>query len=744
MRPLLPFWSAVLKRLLFPVLALVALSAAACGGGGGTTPVAPATPTPTPHAGPTAVPIPSPSASPAVVLLSGGGYTLQFTIPPITTGSTATMNAVLQTTLPSGVNAPQAHSTLKHMVAVRPLATTFNGLAYLVVSSTADVGFSSAPSFQFTVPAGAIPAGDSTYLLFWDPNVGPLNGWINLLGPGAISGNTVTFPGVQTGVNLLANTQYIYALAVSSQTQPTATPAPTPTPVPSPSSLPAYCNTTYANPSPNPGGAKLYLTDDSGLNVPLIVYITETNTATPLFLDAHQNFTSTSPVPLPAACFSTTLHSSGTVPLVIPNNTAGGHIYLAYAPAQGSTVPNPFSGSTSSGPQEDFGSSPFPWDFVEYGVNSNPALIIDTTQVTALGLPLELSVGTSAPLPVTGPSCGTTALPTIVGVTSCNYAAIFAAMEADPVYKALVIAQDFNGIPYDLRILNPQQSATASSFPWNVFGDQAFLPKPSPSACAGSTSNGYLGCVLASYAQTPRMYTTNRKIVAGTLASGDVYCVSSDGSSNFIMTDVGQTPASTACQGSYTPAPSPTGAPVNPFYMPVQEFTYGLPPAVDTGNMVSGCKDSLLFGTPWGLANVDSSPGQGHVFATQDAFALWKALSGEIIYGTALSTNEHPIGGFANPASLSPPFAPMFADPLYDDYDLILHTNFDNYLAYGLPYDDMFGWATTLHYNNSGSIAIRVNAVPQASATTNPSPVPSATPSSCPTLPNEVGATPAP
>lgn len=702
-----------------------------------------ATPTPTPHAGPTAVPIPSPSASPAVVFLSGGGYTLQFTIPPITVGSTATMNAVLQTTLPSGVNAPQAHSTLKHMVAVRPLATTFNGLAYLVVSSTANVGFSSAPSFQFTVPAGAIPAGDSTYVLFWDPNVGPLNGWTNLLGPGAISGNTVTFPGVQTGVNLLANTQYIYALAVSSQTQPTASPAPTPTATATPTSLPAYCTTTYAHPSPNPGGGTLYLTDDSGLNVPLIVYITSTNTQTPLFLDQNQNFTSTVPVPLPAACFSSTLNSSGTVPLVIPNNTSGGHIYITYAtPAPGGAVPNPFLGANSSGPNPNYSGSPFPWDFIEYGVNNNPALIIDTTQVVAIGLPLELSVGTGAPLPVTGPTCSTSGPTTIVGVTSCNYAAIFSAMSLDPQYKNLVIAQPFNNTPYDLRILNPQESPSYSSFAWNLLGDPAFIPNPSPAVCSGvTTTNGYLSCVLASYKQTSRMYTTDKSIVSGTNGSGDTYCVGSDGSANFILTDVGPNPPSTICQGTYTPEPSAVGAPVNPFYMPAQEFTYGVPPAADGGG---ACKLALLFGTPWGLANIDSAPGQGHIFATQDAFALWKAISGELLYGTALSNNEHPVGHFANAATLPPPFSPMFADPLYDTYDKIVHTYFDNNQAYGLPYDDMFSWSSSLKYNNSGSIAVRVNAVPTAAAASSPSPIPSATPMVCPALPAEVGATPAP
>ncbi|HEX5274814.1 MAG TPA: beta-1,3-glucanase family protein [Candidatus Rubrimentiphilum sp.] len=523
-----------------------------------------------------------------------------------------------------------------------------------------------------------------------------------------------------------------------------------------PQNLPAYC-AAYANPSPNPSGATIYITDDSGLNVPLIVYVVrkpgKQNPAPIAWLDANQNFTSSVPVPLPAACFSTTLNSSSTVKFVTPDGMDGGRWYFVYAtpvPGHPEQVPNPMASALDAGPGFSYASAPYPYDFVEGGTTNDSALIIDTTQVDALGLPMDLSTQpASAPLPIR-PACGSTTL--VVGVSSCNFANIFRDMNADPVYGKLVIAQPFNGTNYDLRILNPQQAAGVSAFEWNVLGDASALPAPLPSPCTGPTTYGYLSCVMSSYKTTPRMYSSNRTVVAGAIGSGDIYCVSSDDNSNFIMTDVGPGPGSAApvpssppmCNAGYTPAPNRPGAPVNPFKMPVQEFLYGIPPANDGGG---GCKLALLLSQPWGLANVDNNgiagvPQDGHIFHTNDAFALWKAMNAEFVYGTALSTQEHPVGYFYSSTGntfMPPSFSPLFADPMFDTYAVILHKYFDNNRAYALAFDDFFDFATTLHYNYSHAISVRINPLPVAVATSSPNPVASPVPNPCPAIPANVG-----
>ncbi len=519
-----------------------------------------------------------------------------------------------------------------------------------------------------------------------------------------------------------------------------------------PQNLPAYCG-AYANPSPHPSGATIYITDNSQLNVPLLVYVIrkpgKQNPAPIAWLDANQNFTSSIPVPLPAACFSTTLNSSSTVKFVTPDGMDGGRWYFVYAtpvPGHPEQVPNPLAGE----PSFAYNQAPYPFDAVEGGTTNDGALIIDTTQVDALGLPMDLSVQpATAPLPVR-PACGGTTL--VVGVSSCNFANIFRDMSADAVYGKLVIAQPFNGTNYDLRILSPQKAPGLSAFQWNVLGDPSGLPTPLPPSCTGPTTRGYLSCIMSDYQKTPRMYTTNLTVVAGARGSGDIYCVSSDGTSNFIMTDVGPGPNAAApvpssapmCNAPYTPAPSRPGAPVNPFNMPVQEFLYGIPPVADdpSGN----CKLALLLSQPWGLANVDNSIESGnttgHIFHTNDAFALWKAMNAEFVYGTALSKDEHPVGYFYTHSgnSLLPPlFSPLFADPMFDTYALILHKYFDSNRAYALAYDDFLALAPTLQYNYSHAISVRINPLPVAAATSNPNPVPPPVPGDCTTLQSGIG-----
>lgn len=726
-------------RFFFPLLIVLAATAAACGGGGGGSVIP--SPTATPHAGPTTIPV---GPTPDVVNLSGDGYTLQFTVPPVVTGTTATMSAALQTALPSGTVAPNVGANVK-------------GLVYLIVSTTASIGFSSAPSFQFTMPSGTtIASGSSAYLLFWDPKISTSGGWVTLLGPGTVNGQVVTFPGVKTGVNLDANTQYIYALAITTAPVPTATPAPTPTPTPAatatPAALPADCPTTFVSAS---GGIPLQITDDSGLSgAQLIVYATSTSNNEWLSYDG--TFDSAAAVPMPAACFSTTTGSPGKQPLNIPSGSIGGHIYFVYAPytSGSTTIPNPFSGVPISGQNPGYAAyhaNPYPWDFIEYGT-AKSGTTIDTTQVVSLGLPLELSTG-ATPLPVTtagpmpvAPVSGTPVpCPTngpaaqIVGVTSCNFANVFLALESISQYKNLVVAQPFGttATPYDTQIVSPGYGQF-TSFDWNLFADS--LPAPTPAVCPSPATYGYLSCVLVSYQNTPRLFTS---VVSGAGSvgagpdhvTGDNYCVTSDGAANFEATDVGP-------NGTCTSTPNPTGTPY-PFHINVANFMYGIPPENDNGG-TANCKGQLLYGQPWGLADINGTSeaiatgnASGHLFAFDDAFALWKALSADLVYGTAMATppppQTHPIA----PSGASAIRTTLFQDSMYDEYDSVLHTYFDSNLAYGLPYDDTYKLESGVLWNITTPVSpidVRINQIPVAAGTLPASVSPVAMPSPCPAL----------
>lgn len=724
-------------RFFFPLLFVLAAVAAACGGGRGVTPPAP-TPSPTPHPGPTNVPV---GPTPQAVLLSGGGYTLSFTVPPIVTGNTSTMNAVLQTTLPSGTVAPQ---TLKHhSTAVRPLAQNFSGMVYLIVSTKDDIGFSSAPSFTYTMPAGTtIASGSLTYILYWDPAV---SNWVNLLGPGTVSGQTVTFPSVQTGIQLSANTQYIYALAQSLQPVPTASPAPTPTvrpttaptASPTPASVAVNCNAMNYSP-PSGGGIPLHITDDSGVGAALIVYVKNGGVG---WLAANGGWNAT-PNPLPAACFSTTKGASSTLPpLIIPYNVPGGRIYFAYAtpvpsPNPGATaaIPNPFAGVGLGEPNVGYTPNPYPWDKIEFGtiVSKNP--VIDTTQVDALALPLELSVspnGTPLPDDTPGPCVANPVTPGVgpYGVTSCKFAAVFNAIEGmnDGVhgYQSSVFTGYFNSKLLDLQVVSPQH-AGSTSFDWNMYSDASV---PVSTSCPNGGS--YLSCVLASYASTPRLFTSN---VSGAGVPGPVwdnYCAGSDGSSNFLFTDVG---TSTSCN----PVVPKSGAPApNPFKMPLQVFTYGTVPNPSPSPMPTItpppflCQYNLVFSQPFGTAYV----GPNELFANSTAFAMWKALVSDLNLGTALNNTPglvHPIG---------PPLSQMFQDPLYNVYDKVMHDNFNGGFAYGIAYDDQYGLesGTPLTQMND-SINVRINPIPAASSVLPGSaPTAVAAPNPCPSTPPGIG-----
>jgi hypothetical protein len=697
-------------RALFPAFVFAAIAIAGCGGGGGG--ATPGTPTPGPSATASVGP------SPATVTLAGGGYTLSFVVPSETTGTTATITATLTTTAPAGVVALQA------LQRAPKVTSTDAPLVYLTVTTTAQVGFASRPSLVFTLPsASTIPSGDNAYVFFYDPTYGTWTNWLN----GTISGSTVTFTGAAGGFILKPNVQYVLALAHNVQSMPTAPPAPTPSPTPS--AIAAYCSTYSSNTSA--GAVPVNITDDSGLGALLIVYVT--NAGNNMFMDQSGNFTQTTAYPIPAACFSTTSGSlAASKPLNIPSGVTGGRVYFAYAtPAPGGAVPNPFGTALTSGPNVGYATG-YPWDKIEYATTAGA--VIDTTQVDALGLPLELSV-TGGALPQARrqtqafPAACPTSAPGIVGVTSCNYANIFQVMGGVSEYSKLVVTQNFNGRLIDMQIVAPKDSVSFTSFQWNLFALSSFLPSPTPTICPGSQPNGYITCLLAAYNTTlaqARLYETTG--IGANNVSGHNYCATSDGTANFIFTDVG---SATSCANA-VPNPSPA-MPVNPINMPISELAYGVPPAADGGG---GCKQDILFSQPWGNASVNTSVSPGHIFAYADAFALWKDLTADINRGSMLTTTmAHPVG------ITTPTMGLFFGDPMFNTYAQVLHTYFNNNLAYAIAYDDLgtpTGFESGVIWNSPESFNVRINAVPAAS-TASGAPTPVAVPSPCANLPTGVG-----
>jgi len=731
-------------RKLLPVLAIlvggVALALAGCGGGGGST---------TPLVGP--VPTAAASAnipvgpSPATAVISGGGYTLTFTVPAISGGTTATISAALTTMAPLGVPTPSSVSRGPASMKRTPstVGVPLTNLVYLTVKSSATLTLGSVPSFTYTLPAGVtVPSGSSAYVLFYDPSQSA-TGWLPVLGPGTVNGQNVTFAGVSSTFTLTAGLQYVYALVLANQVLPSPIPSPGIAPTP------ADCPSNFTSAA---GGAPLQITDDSGLsNAQLVVYV-QNGTS---WLSNDGTFDASAPNPLPAACFKTTTGSSGTQPLNIPLG-AGGRIYFAYGPTPSpgsSTIPNPFSGQNLGGPNPGYSANPFPWDFVEYGTTAGAT--IDTTQVDALQLPLELSVG-ATPLPATAPGAmptlpppGATPAPcptngpatAIVGVTGCNFANVFLAIEQLSSYAPLVVAQPFLGQTYDLQVVAPHSASGTTAFQWNLFGNS--LPSPIPAICPANPPYGYLSCVLAAYKASPQLFTS---VVPGAgpvgsgpdFVTGDNYCVTSDGTKNFLATDVGPT-------GTCLSTPNPTGTPY-PFHINVANFMYGTPPVNDNGG-VSVCKTDLFFQQPWGLANINGTSeaiatgnANGHLFAFDDSFALWKALTADIDYGTALVTppagQTHPIA----PSGPSQIFTTLFQDPMFDRYDYILHTYFDSNLTYGTAYDDLYKLESGVTWYAPDPIDVRINAIPTSAVTLPSQPItPVGVPSPCNALQAPIG-----
>jgi hypothetical protein len=200
---------------LFPIVALLAITVAGCSGSSSSTLVAT-------NPGGTLMAGTSPGST---SVTHPSGYNVNITLPSTADGSSGTISVTLSTTLPAGVAAPAALART-----ALTIGATLTPMLYMVLTPSATVTFTSTPGFSFVLPSGtAIAAGSSPFVGFYDP-AQSTTGWVTLLGPGAVGGQTITFPAATGSLTLKAGTSYSFLLFSTAQSlranPPQAAPAP--------------------------------------------------------------------------------------------------------------------------------------------------------------------------------------------------------------------------------------------------------------------------------------------------------------------------------------------------------------------------------------------------------------------------------------------------------------------------------------------------------------------------------------
>lgn len=184
-----------------------------------------ATPTPAPTGqtpAPISVPLPSPTASAGV----SGSVAL-----PAGSGSSIPAGTTLAQTLTN--QAPSGISTLVTLLRSRLAAPNISIIAYVGEEFSAPVTLSAPPSFSFTLSPSNIVSGASYYVALYDPMNAALGWQLGFEGPGALSGDSLSFTGTGGAMTFAANQQYWFGLYAASTAAATPTPAPSATPVPS-------------------------------------------------------------------------------------------------------------------------------------------------------------------------------------------------------------------------------------------------------------------------------------------------------------------------------------------------------------------------------------------------------------------------------------------------------------------------------------------------------------------------------
>jgi hypothetical protein len=185
------------------VTALAASLLSACGGGS----VAQ-----TPSAVPVNTTLTVGQSASNTTLIDPSGYVATFSLPATSDGSTGTVKVSISTTLPAGIAAPAA--TVR---APQAIGTSVAPLVYVTLLPSSTVRFNATPAFSFTLPGGTLlTTGSSAYVAYYDPAKSD-TGWVPVLGPGTVSGQTIAFPATTGAVKLTAGSQYTFALFTSAQ-----------------------------------------------------------------------------------------------------------------------------------------------------------------------------------------------------------------------------------------------------------------------------------------------------------------------------------------------------------------------------------------------------------------------------------------------------------------------------------------------------------------------------------------------
>jgi hypothetical protein len=172
-----------------------------------------------------------------------GGFTAAVALHGVVADAASTLTGTLSLNAPANVPAVKAHLRSRASI-----GGTFNAVAYATLSSRLGLSSSGSPAFTFTFPGTiAVPTGRAFYVALLDP-ANLANGWNAFLGPGIVSGQTVTFSGAGIHTEFAAGKVYAYALISTVQTLsvPTAAPSSTPSPTPSPSPSPTPFVATLA------------------------------------------------------------------------------------------------------------------------------------------------------------------------------------------------------------------------------------------------------------------------------------------------------------------------------------------------------------------------------------------------------------------------------------------------------------------------------------------------------------------
>lgn len=521
--------------------------------------------------------------------------------------------------------------------------------------------------------------------------------WKTLPVKGVLSGNKLTFDvPVATDRSIPRGSEYF---AFACATAPTPSPSTSPSSSPTSPPTPADCQ-TYHTPSPNSNSApqKISIVDDSGTGAQIYLYVVTGappagGTQTQYLATNGQltNFVAkaTAP-PFPLACFPGSTGGKGqSFELPPPTNAnQSANLYIAYAPPLpkgGVPNPLPFVGTSNGGydgPSLDWtaklpgGASEYvstPFDYVEYTL---PNGITDVTQVDKVGLPIELTQGTTS-----------------VGfASSSKYQSLLNAITATPYYRVLAVSGMLNNRSVLSRILSPPNGLI-----WGFPQDWWYNPTYT-GATSSAASEGYVGYVLSQYQSTPRLYT-----LSGIAGYGGNYCASSDGMSNVLFYSAGSAKACAAL-GSLA------------YTMPIANTLEG------DGVTSSGICYGAIFSMPYG--------GAGGPLADETEFYLWKAMVIDFARGTVLSTSPHPVGGWNTSPATLPPFSEFYEEPINNTYAKLVHTYMIGNRSYALQYDEPGGYAPTFNSVPSETLHITIHQIPTYNApipTTTPTPLP------CPT-----------